>query len=153
MLWHYDARVSQTGREIGNGSCSRGYISTFLKAVAKQAGLEKKRVSGHSLRIGGATQLMAAEFTEAVIMLMGRWLSDSYKVYLRLNPNIAGDVAMRVLCKSLCLGYVKECNLGCTSIYIYFQKLFSLMEKSHYVVLGFRVTLCSFKCQSHIMLF
>ena len=71
--------------DTGKGPCPRGYIIRMLKAIAKKESIDEKRVFGHSLRIGSATQLMAAGFDEIVIMLMGRWLSNSYKVYLRLN--------------------------------------------------------------------
>ena len=72
-----------------------------LKKVAKIYGLDPSRIAGHSMRIGGATQLMAAGFGGTIIKLMGRWSSDCYMRYLRLNPELAGTVAMKILDFSL----------------------------------------------------
>ena len=70
---------------------------SHIKRIAKKAGMDSARVSGHSVRIGGATQLMAAGFGGTIIKLMGRWNSDCYMAYLRLNPALAGTVAMHIL--------------------------------------------------------
>ena len=39
--------------------------------------------SSHSLRIGGATMLAAAGFTDSEIMLLGRWNSNCFRMYTR----------------------------------------------------------------------
>ena len=89
-----DSRIS----EIEEGVViHRQTFINRLKRIAKSQGLDPARVSGHSMRIGGATQLMAAGFDDTIIKLMGRWNSDCYMHYLRLNPKLAGKVAMRIL--------------------------------------------------------
>ena len=89
-----DSRVSQIGTGV---VIHRQQVINRIKKIAKKNGLDPKLLSGHSLRIGGATQLMAAGFDATVIKLMGRWKSDCYMAYLRLNPNLAGIVAMNIL--------------------------------------------------------
>ena len=89
-----DSRVSQIGQGV---VIHRQKIINRIKKIAKNEGLDPKLFSGHSLRIGRATQLMAAGFDATVIKLMGRWKSDCYMAYLRLNPNLAGSVAIKIL--------------------------------------------------------
>ena len=89
-----DSRISQVGTGM---VVPRQKFINRIKKIAKKAGLNPKQISGHSLRIGAATQLMAAGFDATVIKLMGRWKSDCYMAYLRLNPNLAGTVAMKIL--------------------------------------------------------
>jgi len=48
--------------------------------------------SGHSLRIGGATDLFALGVTPMTIQLLGLWSSDIYRIYTR----ICGDTVLGV---------------------------------------------------------
>ena len=43
----------------------------------------RRRISSHSLRIGGATALFAAGADPIHIRTMGRWSSDCYRLYVR----------------------------------------------------------------------
>ena len=106
VRWISKGRLSLKIRNNSNSRVSEvkgGMVihrQTFInriKCIAKKAGMDAARVSGHSVRIGGATQLMAAGFGSTIIKLMGRWSSDCYMAYLRLNPALAGSVAMRIL--------------------------------------------------------
>ena len=59
-----------------------------LRLITDREGVDSKRVSLHSLRIGTATVLAAGgEIAERVIQREGRWKSgiDTYKVYTRNN--------------------------------------------------------------------
>ena len=85
--------------DTGNGPLHGSSFAKILKRIAKENGIDPKRISNHSIRIGGTIQLMAAGFGEAVIQLVGRWKSFCYKVYLRLVPGLAEDIACKILCK------------------------------------------------------
>ena len=51
--------------------------------MARMYGLDPRRVSSHSLRIGGATAMAATEMSEFEIKLMGGWKSDVFLDYAR----------------------------------------------------------------------
>ena len=89
-----DSRISEIQKGV---VIHRQTIINRLKRIAQAHGMDPARVSGHSVRIGAATQLMASGFDDTIIKLMGRWNSDCYMQYLRLNPKLAGKVAMRIL--------------------------------------------------------
>ncbi len=65
--------------------------STFQKAikhVARKLGLDERRYSTHSLRIGGATLLAAAGLPDYIIQLIGRWKSLAFLQYIRSNESM-----------------------------------------------------------------
>lgn len=68
-------------------------LQAFIKALCASAGLDSARFSTHSLRIGGATTLMKLGFAADAIQKLGRWVSDSYKRYLRFDPSVAANVS------------------------------------------------------------
>jgi hypothetical protein len=67
---------------------SDGVIPTsswFISRLHQALGPE---VGGHSLRSGGATALALSGVPDNVIQGMGRWSSDSFKIYIRKHPVI-----------------------------------------------------------------
>jgi integrase len=54
---------------------------TWLKSQATQTGLSASKISGHSLRRGGATALFLAGVSDTVIAQHGRWKSECFKIY------------------------------------------------------------------------
>jgi hypothetical protein len=61
------------------------YFQAALKAFCFAIGISKENVSCHSLRIGGATTLFALGFSADVVKKMGRWISDCYQRYQRME--------------------------------------------------------------------
>ena len=47
-----------------------------------------KSFGGHSLRAGGATFYASLGLSESVIMALGRWSSEAWKIYIRDNPSV-----------------------------------------------------------------
>ena len=64
-------------------SLSPTYYNSRLRVVATKHGLDPDRVHSHSVRIGGATVLAAAQVPDYVIMAMGGWASAVYLQYVR----------------------------------------------------------------------
>ena len=73
--------VLQDGRPL-----FQPHFSKMLKAVVEAAGMDSKRYSGHSFRIGAATTAAAKGIADSTIQTLGRWASDSYRRYIRLQP-------------------------------------------------------------------
>ena len=64
---------------------SRDTYSEKLKLCLRSIGINASKYDTHSGRIGGATMLWELGYSEAQIMKLGRWKSDSWKVYCRVN--------------------------------------------------------------------
>lgn len=69
-------------------SLSPAHYNLRLRAVAEKHGLDPDRVHSHSVRIGGATVLAAAQVPDYVIMAMGGWASAVYLQYVRPSVQI-----------------------------------------------------------------
>jgi len=67
-----------------NGIATRSWFLTMLNKVTK--GLDK--LSGHSLRRGGATWAATNGYTHDQIMQLGRWTSNAFRIYLRNHPQL-----------------------------------------------------------------
>lgn len=59
---------------------------SWLRRGLRVAGYDDRMYAGHSLRRGGAVTAKAAGLSESMIMALGRWTSDSFKIYLKLIP-------------------------------------------------------------------
>jgi hypothetical protein len=58
----------------------------MLKEMLKKTGVDDKAYSDHSMRRGAAISAKAAGCSDSLIQMLGRWSSDSYKIYLRNVP-------------------------------------------------------------------
>ena len=61
---------------------SRDVMIYMTRAVLSNLGYNAALYSGHSYRRGGATSLAERGIPYDMIQLMGRWKSDSYKLYI-----------------------------------------------------------------------
>ncbi|MCP3663586.1 MAG: hypothetical protein GY696_14030 [Gammaproteobacteria bacterium] len=59
----------------------RELVVTKLKEWTSSIGMNPQEVSGHSLRRGGATSALMAGRSEAEVMKLGRWKSNTYLRY------------------------------------------------------------------------
>ena len=64
------------------------YFNLCLKQLAVAMGLDPRRISSHSLRIGGAAALAAAGMPDYVIMNMGLWRSLAFLAYIRKSTEM-----------------------------------------------------------------
>jgi hypothetical protein len=52
---------------------------------------------GHSARAGGATFYASLGLSESVIMALGRWSSEAWKIYIRENPSVRAALQLATL--------------------------------------------------------
>ena len=57
----------------------------YSKVSAQFIGLDPHNVKGHSCRIGAATYAASLGFSENLIQKLGRWNSDAFRRYIRIN--------------------------------------------------------------------
>ncbi|RDB27517.1 hypothetical protein Hypma_003769 [Hypsizygus marmoreus] len=73
--------------------CADGSIPTrnwFLRRLRTH--LPDKDVAGHSLRAGGATALALAGIPGYLIQAIGRWASDTFRIYIRQHPTLLAAI-------------------------------------------------------------
>ena len=70
---------------------SRLHLVAELREALSSVGIQADCYSGHSLRIGAATTAAGRGMEDSTIQTLGRWKSDAYKRYIRLDPQtVAG---------------------------------------------------------------
>jgi hypothetical protein len=67
-----------------------------LKAHITAIGLDQSGYSGHSFRCGAAMAAAIAGYTDFEIQLLGRWRSDTYKLYLDAPRNHVLSLSARL---------------------------------------------------------
>ena len=60
-------------------------VSAHLKSAVQFIGLDPNNFKGHSFRIGAATYAASLGFSENLIQKLGRWNSDAFRRYIRIN--------------------------------------------------------------------
>jgi site-specific recombinase XerD len=74
------------GRRISRGSLNSGQINRIYKQIARNAGLDElviEGISGHSMRVGAAQDLLNSGASMPIIMHRGRWSkTDTVMRYL-----------------------------------------------------------------------
>ena len=72
-------------------------ISNAVKQAASAHGLSPADFSSHSLRSGGATEMFLGGCSDTTVQLFGRWGSDAYKAYIRIDRNRNMQIASRMM--------------------------------------------------------
>ena len=80
--------------DMGTGF-SRQWVTQMLRDALLALG-QTGNYSGHSFRRGAATSARDAGLSEDRIMLLGRWRSDSYKLYIETHPQHILDASRRL---------------------------------------------------------
>ncbi|XP_078329270.1 integrase/recombinase xerD homolog isoform X1 [Crassostrea virginica] len=60
-------------------------VSAHLKSTVQFIGLDPDNFKGHSFRIGAATYAASLGFSDNLIQKLGRWNSDAFRRYIRIN--------------------------------------------------------------------
>ena len=92
----------------GHGMITRGFVSEVLKSAAKDLGYPTTGLSSHSLRGGGATALWNAGRTVEEICYLGRWKSDSWKIYTHMTSQSLAGIAADIASATYTLAIDKE---------------------------------------------
>lgn len=66
---------------------TREFFISSLRQTLDTLGIESSRYYGHSFRIGAATSAAASRVEDHLIKALGRWKSDSYCRYIKIDPN------------------------------------------------------------------
>ena len=72
-------------------------MNLFTKHAAYVCGEEPNQFSTHSLRSGGATALFRGGASDLAIQKFGRWSSDTYKQYARMDDQTVLGLAPRMI--------------------------------------------------------
>jgi len=96
-LWNHPERILFPGRVGKTGwhdskTISQSWVRQQIKGLARGAGLDESKYSGHSLRAGGATDLFVARVPYFLIKKMGRWKSDAAMLYYRCDEDVSNAV-------------------------------------------------------------
>ena len=73
---------------------TRQFVIDTLRALLARLGIDG-HFSGHSFRRGAATWARIAGLSEEEIMLLGRWKSDSWRLYVKTHPSYIIAVSRR----------------------------------------------------------
>ena len=65
---------------------SRSWFCSRLQEMVRRIGAEGDYTS-HSLRIGAATRTAKVGLSPTPIQILGRWRSDSFKLYVRMSDS------------------------------------------------------------------
>ena len=74
------------------------FVADF-RARLTQAGIASHNYSGHSFRIGAATTAAGIGIEDSMIQTLGRWKSNAYLLYVKLDPLQLASVSAH-LCPS-----------------------------------------------------
>ena len=64
-------------------------VQRFAKWCMAMVGEDPAHYSSHSFRIGGATAAFAAGVDESTVRALGRWDSETYRLYTRMSRQAA----------------------------------------------------------------
>ena len=71
--------------QLNNGRfLTRGYVAAFISLSLPRS----VNINTHSFRIGGASTAASSGIPDSIIQIMGRWSSDCYRRYIRLDEGI-----------------------------------------------------------------
>ncbi|KAF8591603.1 hypothetical protein K439DRAFT_1626974 [Ramaria rubella] len=61
-------------------------MPTYSWFVSRLHAILDRDIGGHSIRSGGATALALAGVPDSVIQAMGRWSSETFRIYVHKHP-------------------------------------------------------------------
>ena len=83
-------------RKADGAPLFRSEVQETIQEAATRCGVPKERIATHSLRIGGASALLHAGYSIALIQRFGRWASNAFQAYLWESSEGARGVAAKM---------------------------------------------------------
>ena len=80
---------------------TRAQFVHLLKEALAMRGVDHKRYTGHSFRIGAATTAAQSEVPDHLIKALGRWKSEAYQIYIQTPPATLAAVSSSLVSGSL----------------------------------------------------
>ena len=71
-------------------------FNLILDKLCHVTNLPRDRITPHSLRIGGATTLIQRGIPDVVVQMLGRWNSDAYRSYVRLDKQYLSEFCAKM---------------------------------------------------------
>ena len=102
---------------------TRYQVTVILKSAPRFLGYNENDYNTHSFRIGAATHAAKMGKSDDEIMTMGRWKSDSYKRYIRI------DTIIWFIWKGLVIHLLFQ-NYHCQDIYGFWVRPLFCMQKN-----------------------
>ena len=79
---------------------SRTSFLNMLESALQALGLDDKRFTGHSFRIGAASWAAACKVPDHIIKALGRWASPCYQIYIKTSTHLLQDAHQRMAASS-----------------------------------------------------
>ena len=98
------------GRTTTDETFVRGFIRQLKTAGMSAAAL--KKVSNHSFRAGGATDMSVGGLDEATIAVQGGWTSRALRVYIRPQAHHTMARSIAMLAATYTVLQTNDCNTG-----------------------------------------
>ena len=92
-------RGTETGpffRFASGAPLSRELFVRRVREALEPWGIDEKKYSGHSFRIGAATAAAAAGVEDSLIKTLGRWESSAYQTYVRVPRDQLASISKRL---------------------------------------------------------
>ncbi|OWY95132.1 LOW QUALITY PROTEIN: hypothetical protein PHMEG_00034945 [Phytophthora megakarya] len=99
-------QLVQSSRSFGHNEalCATGigkvlkadHLSEAIKTAARRINAEPSQFGTHSMRSGGATALFAAGVDSLTIKTFGRWASDAFERYTRMNDTVTRSLSLQM---------------------------------------------------------
>ena len=86
ILFHYADKFPLT----------KSRFITDFRAKLCQCGIDSRNYAGHSFRIGAASTAAAIGIADSTIQTLGRWKSDAYLLYVKLDPRDLATISTRL---------------------------------------------------------
>lgn len=81
-----------------NSPLTKTKLTSNLRRLLNQVGIDSSLYAGHSFRIGAATAAAAKGVEDSLIQTLGRWKSSAYLSYVRLPPDHLAAIS-RIIAK------------------------------------------------------
>ena len=77
---------------------TRASLVSRLKQALCQVGIQPDAFNGHSFWIGAATTAAQRGVEDSLIQTLGRWKSDTYKLYIKIPRALLAEVSRSLAC-------------------------------------------------------